>query len=158
MSYVDIVICIGSLPILETWPPIYRGQERTVEDRLKVSQSSPYVYFQHAPCLTDFTFEFIRRPTPPILSPLSRTFVELTLVTWVRTREYVCFTFSYMEYSEWLYLEQSKIYFFYADNFYGYSLEYLYGHHRNKRYFMFSPLFRWLIHVLILCDPWCNHL
>jgi hypothetical protein len=38
MSYVDIVICIESLPILETWPPIYRGQEGTVRDRLKASQ------------------------------------------------------------------------------------------------------------------------
>jgi hypothetical protein len=81
MSYVDIVICIGSLPILETWPPIYRGQDRTVRDRLKVSQSSPYVYFRYTPCLTDFTSEFIRRPISPILSPSSRTFVELTLVT-----------------------------------------------------------------------------
>jgi hypothetical protein len=43
MSYIDIVICIGSLPILETWPPIYRGQERTVGDRLKASQ----VYTPH---------------------------------------------------------------------------------------------------------------
>jgi hypothetical protein len=41
MSYIDIVICVGSLPYLETWLPIYRGQERTVRDRLKVSQSSP---------------------------------------------------------------------------------------------------------------------
>jgi hypothetical protein len=38
ISYVDIVICIGSFPILETWPPIYRGQERTVMDILKASQ------------------------------------------------------------------------------------------------------------------------
>jgi hypothetical protein len=81
MSYVDIAICIGSLLILETWPPIYRGQERTVRDRLRVSQSSPYVYFQYTPCLTDFTFEFIRRPTPPILSPSYWTFIELTLIT-----------------------------------------------------------------------------
>jgi hypothetical protein len=35
MSYIDVVICIGPLPFLETWPPIYRGQERTVRDRLK---------------------------------------------------------------------------------------------------------------------------
>jgi hypothetical protein len=81
MSYVDIVICVGSLPILETWPPIYRGQERTVRDRLRVSQSLPHVYSRYAPCLTDFTFEFIGRPTPPILSPSYWTFVELTLVT-----------------------------------------------------------------------------
>jgi hypothetical protein len=52
-----------------------------VRDRLKVSQSSPYVYFRYTPCLTDFTFKFIRRPISPILSPSSRTFVELTLVT-----------------------------------------------------------------------------
>jgi ribonuclease HI len=31
--------------------------------------------------LTDFTFEFIRRPISPILSPSSSTFVQLTLVT-----------------------------------------------------------------------------
>jgi hypothetical protein len=52
-----------------------------VRDRLRVSQSSPYVYFRYTPCLTDFTFEFIRRPIPPILSPTYWTFVELTLVT-----------------------------------------------------------------------------
>jgi hypothetical protein len=31
--------------------------------------------------LIDFTFEFIRRPTPPILSPSYWTFVKLTLVS-----------------------------------------------------------------------------
>jgi hypothetical protein len=51
-----------------------------VRDRLRVSQSSPHVYFQYTPYSTDLTFEFIRRPTSPILSPSSRTFVELTLV------------------------------------------------------------------------------
>jgi hypothetical protein len=81
MSYIDIVICIGTLPILETWPPIYRGQERTVRDRLKASQVYTHVYFRYTPRLTDFTFEFIRRPISRILSPSSRTFVELTLVT-----------------------------------------------------------------------------
>jgi hypothetical protein len=30
LPYVDIVICIGPYPILETWPSIYRGQEGTV--------------------------------------------------------------------------------------------------------------------------------
>jgi hypothetical protein len=80
MSYVDIVICIGSLLILETWPPIYRGQERMVKDRLKASQVYYYVYFRYTPCLTDFIFEFIRRPTPPILSPSYWIFVELTLI------------------------------------------------------------------------------
>jgi hypothetical protein len=38
LPYVDIVICIGPYPILETWPPIYRCQEGTVEARLKASQ------------------------------------------------------------------------------------------------------------------------
>jgi hypothetical protein len=88
MPYVDIVICVRSLPILETWPPIYRGyrgQERTVRGRLKASQVYTHVYFRCTPCLTDFTFEFIRRPISPILSPLSRTFVELTLVTLLRS-------------------------------------------------------------------------
>jgi hypothetical protein len=47
MSYVDIVICVGSLPIPETWPPIYRGQEGTVRDRLKASQVYTDVYFGH---------------------------------------------------------------------------------------------------------------
>jgi hypothetical protein len=35
----------GPLPILETWPPIYRGQERTERDRLKASQVDTHVYF-----------------------------------------------------------------------------------------------------------------
>jgi hypothetical protein len=51
LPYVDIVICIGPYPILGTWPSIYRGQERTVEGRLKASQVeypsllSIYTYF-----------------------------------------------------------------------------------------------------------------
>jgi hypothetical protein len=51
LPYVDIVICIGSHPILETWPSINRGQEGTVWDRLKASQVkhpsllSIYTYF-----------------------------------------------------------------------------------------------------------------
>jgi hypothetical protein len=45
MSYTNIVIHIGPLPYLETWPPIYRGQERTEKDRLKVNQVYTYVYF-----------------------------------------------------------------------------------------------------------------
>jgi hypothetical protein len=77
MSYTDIVIRNGPLPILETWPPIYRGQERMERDRLKASQVYTYVYFRYTPCLPDFTFEFIRCPTPLILSPSYWTFVEL---------------------------------------------------------------------------------
>jgi hypothetical protein len=51
LPYVDIVICIGPYPILETRPTIYRGQERTVEGRLKANQVehpsllSIYTYF-----------------------------------------------------------------------------------------------------------------
>jgi hypothetical protein len=30
LPYVDIVIYIGPYLILETWPPIYRGQEGTM--------------------------------------------------------------------------------------------------------------------------------
>jgi hypothetical protein len=37
-----------------------------------------------------FTFEFIRRPIPPILSPSSRTFVELTHVNWCRHGDEGC--------------------------------------------------------------------
>jgi hypothetical protein len=80
MSYVDIVICIGSHPILETWPSIYRGQERTVRDRLKASQVLHPCLLLLYTLFDKFFFEFIRRPISPILSPSSRTFVELTLV------------------------------------------------------------------------------
>jgi hypothetical protein len=38
LPYVDVVICIGPYSVLETWPPIYRGQEGTEEGRLKASQ------------------------------------------------------------------------------------------------------------------------
>jgi hypothetical protein len=38
MLYIGIVIRVEPLPILGTWPPIYRGQERTVRDKLKESQ------------------------------------------------------------------------------------------------------------------------
>jgi hypothetical protein len=80
MSYTDVVICTEPDRFLETWPPIYRGRERTVKDILRVSQVNLHVYSRYTSCLTDFTFEFIRHPIPPILSPSSRTFVELTLV------------------------------------------------------------------------------
>jgi hypothetical protein len=38
------------------------------------------VYLRYTLISTNFTFEFIQRPISPILSPSSRTFVELTLV------------------------------------------------------------------------------
>jgi hypothetical protein len=45
MSYTDVVIYIGPLRFLETWPPIYRGQERPVRDRLKVSKVDHHIYY-----------------------------------------------------------------------------------------------------------------
>jgi hypothetical protein len=72
MSYINILICVGPLPYLETCPPIYRGQERTVRDKFRVSQSSP------PRLLLIYTFEFIQRPTSPILSPSYWTFVEFS--------------------------------------------------------------------------------
>jgi hypothetical protein len=30
LPYIDVVICIEPYLILETWPPIYRGQEGTM--------------------------------------------------------------------------------------------------------------------------------
>jgi hypothetical protein len=45
MSYTDVVIRVEPLPLLETWPPIYRGQERMVKARLKASQVHHHVYF-----------------------------------------------------------------------------------------------------------------
>jgi hypothetical protein len=69
---------------------------------LKASQ----VYFRHTPISTNFTFEFIRRPISPILSPSSRTFVELTLVTrpCFQVLNTVYFQFCYM-------FARSNIYF-----------------------------------------------
>jgi hypothetical protein len=84
MSYIDIVICVRPLPYLETWPPIYRGQERPVRDRLRVSQVDHHVYSQYTPCLTDLYLRVHLTPYSSILSPSSRTFVELTLVNWHR--------------------------------------------------------------------------
>jgi hypothetical protein len=46
----------------------------------KWARLNTQVYFRHTPISTNFTFEFIRRPISPILSPSSRTFAELTLV------------------------------------------------------------------------------
>jgi hypothetical protein len=49
----NIVICIEPDWFLETWPPIYRGPERMVRDKLKVSQIDHHVYSQYTPRLTD---------------------------------------------------------------------------------------------------------
>jgi hypothetical protein len=47
-----------------------------VWDILKASQVLHPRLLSWPPCLTEFTFEFIRRPVSPIISPSSRTFVE----------------------------------------------------------------------------------
>jgi hypothetical protein len=92
MSYVDTVICIGPLPILETWPPIYRGREDG-KGRIE-SKPSLLLRLLSIHTLFDwFTFEFIRRPTPLILSPSYWTFVELTLVN--ACLYTICFVFCY---------------------------------------------------------------
>jgi hypothetical protein len=71
MSYIDIVICIGPDRILETWPPIYRGQERMVRDRLRVSQVHHRIYSRCTPCLTDLYLRV--HPTP--YSPDPKSFI-----------------------------------------------------------------------------------
>jgi hypothetical protein len=65
MSYIDIVICIGLDRFLETWPPIYRGQERPVRDRLRVSQGDHHVYSRYTPCLTDLYLRVHSTPYSP---------------------------------------------------------------------------------------------
>jgi hypothetical protein len=65
MSCIDIVICIGPDRFLETWPPINRGQERPVRDRLRVSQVDHHVYSQYTPCLTDLYLRVHPMPYSP---------------------------------------------------------------------------------------------
>jgi hypothetical protein len=69
MSYTDIVICTRPDRFLETWPPIYRGQERPVRDRLRVSQVDHHVYSRYTPCLTDLYLRV--HPTPYFPDPKS---------------------------------------------------------------------------------------
>jgi hypothetical protein len=63
------VICIEPDPILETWPPIYRGQEGMVEGRLKASQ------VEHPSLLSIYTYFdllYLRvHPTPYLPDPKS---------------------------------------------------------------------------------------
>jgi hypothetical protein len=69
MSYTDTVICIKPNRFLETWPRIYRGQERPVRDRLRVSQVDHHICSQYTPCLTD---PYLRvHPMPYSLDPKS---------------------------------------------------------------------------------------
>jgi hypothetical protein len=52
----SIVICIEPNRILETWPPIYRGQERPAKDRLRLNQLSTSLFsntHQILPCLSE---------------------------------------------------------------------------------------------------------
>jgi hypothetical protein len=71
ISYTNIVICIGPNRFLETWPPIYRGQERPVRDRLRVRQVDHYVYSRYTSYLID---PYLRvHPTP--YSPDPKSFI-----------------------------------------------------------------------------------
>jgi hypothetical protein len=74
-SYIDTVICIEPNRILETWPPIYRGQEKPARARLRLSQLSTTLILnthQTSPCLTDL---YLRaHPTP--FSPDPKSFIE----------------------------------------------------------------------------------
>jgi hypothetical protein len=66
--YTNIVICIEPDRILETWPPIYRGQERLARDRLRLSQSSTTLILnthQISPCLTDLYLRVHPAPSSP---------------------------------------------------------------------------------------------
>jgi hypothetical protein len=65
MSYIDIVKCIRPDRFLETRPPIYRGQERLVRDRLRVSQVDHHVYSRYTPCLTDLYLRVHPMPYSP---------------------------------------------------------------------------------------------
>jgi hypothetical protein len=44
ISYTNIVMHIEPDRILETWPPIYRGQERPDRERLRLSQLIPSLF------------------------------------------------------------------------------------------------------------------
>jgi hypothetical protein len=82
VSYRDAIICIEPDWFLETWPPIYIGTRR---GRLGIDWDwakfdTTLILNTHLVWLI-FTFKFIRHPFPPILSPSSRTFVKLTLIT-----------------------------------------------------------------------------
>jgi hypothetical protein len=66
MSYTDIVIRTRPLPILETWPPIYRGQERTERDILKASQALYHVYFQYTDIIICIEPDRFLETWPPI--------------------------------------------------------------------------------------------
>jgi hypothetical protein len=87
MSYADIVICVEPDWILEIWPTIYRGHERPARDKLRLSQLIARLF---SPCFTFrlvcliFNLRVYLTPFFPILSPLSRTFAELTLFNWCR--------------------------------------------------------------------------
>jgi hypothetical protein len=72
ISYIDNVIYIEPDPILETWPPIYRGQERPARDRLILSQLRTTLILnthETLPCLTDLYLRV--HPTPSSPDPKS---------------------------------------------------------------------------------------
>jgi hypothetical protein len=71
MSYTDTVISIEPDRFLETWQPIYRGQERPARDRLRVSQVYYHVYSRYTPRLTNLYLQV--HPTP--YSPDPKSFI-----------------------------------------------------------------------------------
>jgi hypothetical protein len=76
LPYVDIVICFG--PYLIPGHLYIEARRGRCRADWKQARLNTQVYFRHIPISTNFTFEFIWRPISPILSPSSRTFVELT--------------------------------------------------------------------------------
>jgi hypothetical protein len=68
ISYADTVICIKTDRILETWPPIYRGQERPARDRLRLSQLNTTLILHTRiimACLTDLYLRVHLTPSSP---------------------------------------------------------------------------------------------
>jgi hypothetical protein len=65
MSYTDTIICIEPDQLLETWPPIYRGQERPAGDKLRLSEVRHHVYSRYMPRLTDLYLRVHLTPYSP---------------------------------------------------------------------------------------------
>jgi hypothetical protein len=75
ISYTNIVICIEPDQILETWPPIYRGQERPARDKLRLSQLSTSLFSTHTKfCLFCLNLYLRVHPTPS--SPDRKSFIQ----------------------------------------------------------------------------------
>jgi hypothetical protein len=61
----DTIICIEPDRILETWPPIYRGQERPARDWLRLSQVQYHAYSWYTPYLSDLYLRIHLMPSSP---------------------------------------------------------------------------------------------